>query len=117
MSGYRDESGYRHMMRVRLGQHGATGSLRHCEKKDKSGWYWRVKLDGGQFTWPADIHIDGKGDLVSRCRDCGLPFITATVGEPLCCYCDESAHGTKQRAQEPSDYHGLAPRGPARRSI
>jgi hypothetical protein len=43
-----------------------------------------VKLDGGQFTWPADIHIDGKGDLVSRCRDCGLPFITATVGEPLC---------------------------------
>lgn len=117
MSGYRDESGYRHMMRVRLGANGARGVLYHCTKRDQSGKFWRVKLADNTWVWPADIHIDGQGDHVSHCRDCGLPFITATVGEPLCCYCDESANYTKQRAQEPSDYHGLAPRGPARRSI
>jgi hypothetical protein len=114
MSGQRDTNGYRHGMRVRLGSHGPTGKLLHCEKKDKSGWYWKVKLDSGEWVWPGDLYIDGKGDIVARCQDCGLLFITATV-EPLCHYCSEAAFGTTQRAQEPSDYHGLAPRGPARR--
>lgn len=117
MSGHRDESGYRHLMRVRLGQHGATGRLMKCTSKRTGETYWKVKLDAdGTWTYPEDLIVDGRGDHVSHCRDCGLPFITATVGEPLCCYCDESAHGTTQRAQEPSDYHGLAPRGPARRA-
>lgn len=43
MSGQRDTNGYRHGMRVRLGSHGPTGKLLHCEKKDKSGW--KVKID------------------------------------------------------------------------
>lgn len=114
MSGHRDESGYRHLMRVRLGQHGAKGRLFHCEKKDKSGWYWRVKLDDGTWTWPADLHIDGPGELVARCQDCGLPFL-CQVDAPLCPHCEESAFGTGARSQESSDYVGTRNRGPARR--
>jgi hypothetical protein len=75
-------AGYKHLMRVRLGQHGPAGRLLHCEKKDKSGWYWKVKLDSGEWVWPADLHVDGTGPLVSHCRDCGLPFIHERAGEP-----------------------------------
>jgi hypothetical protein len=109
-------AGYKHLMRVRLGRHGPAGRLLHCEKKDKSGWYWKVKLDSGEWVWPADLHVDGTGPLVSHCRDCGLPFIHERAGEALCRYCDEDAHGTTQRAQEPSDYQGTRARGPARLS-
>jgi hypothetical protein len=116
MTNQRNESGYKHLMRVRLGQHGAKGSLRRCEKKDGSGIYWRIKIDGGEWAWPDGMVIDGPGELLSNCRDCGLPFIHERAGEPLCRYCDEDAHGTTQRAQEPSDYQGTRARGPARLS-
>jgi hypothetical protein len=57
----RDESGFRHRLRVRLGANGPLGRLLHIEKKDKSGWYWKVKLDSGEWVWPADLHVDGTG--------------------------------------------------------
>src|SRR5690242_104845 len=110
-----NESAFRPNMRVRLGPNGPAGYLRHCEKKDRSGWYWKVKLLTGEWAWPADIHIDGPGDRVSTCRDCGLPFLSVNHGEPLCRYCSEEAFGTQQRAQEPAEYAGLRPHGPSRR--
>jgi hypothetical protein len=117
MSGQRDTNGYRHGMRVRLGSHGPTGKLLHCEKKDKSGWYWKVKLDSGEWVWPADLHIDGKGDSSRAARTAGCRFSPPPSASRSAPTATRPAHGTKQRAQEPSDYHGLAPRGPARRSI
>lgn len=114
MSGHRDESGFRHLMRVRLGVNGAPGRLLHCEKKDKSGWYWKVKLDTGEWVWPEGLVIDGPGDLLATCQDCRLPFL-CKVDAPLCPYCDEHAHGTQQRADEHQEYAGVRPRGPSRR--
>lgn len=95
-----DESAFRRLMRVRLGKNGPRGRLMHCEKKDRSGWYWKVKLETGEWAWPADIHIDGPGELVARCQECRLPFLCKVI-EPLCRYCDEAAFGTSQRADEP----------------
>jgi hypothetical protein len=109
-------TGYRRNMRVRIGQHGPTGYLRECPYKAKPGTYWKIKLDSGEWAWPDAMVLDGPGELLSNCRDCGLPFIHERAGEPLCRYCDEDAHGTTQRAQEPSDYQGTRARGPARLS-
>jgi hypothetical protein len=114
MSGQRDTNGYRHGMRVRLGSHGPTGKLLHCEKKDKSGWYWKVKLDSGEWVWPADLHIDGKGALVQHCRECRLPFLGDGIKD-FCYRCDEEMFGVVPAVTERAEYQGTRPRGPARR--
>jgi hypothetical protein len=109
----RNESGFKHLLRVRIGANGPTGRLLHIEKKDKSGWYWKVKLDSGEWVWPADLVQDGPGDCVGRCQDCGMRFLSQQP-EPLCPSCSEAAFGTAQRAKEPNDYVGTRWRGPAR---
>jgi hypothetical protein len=110
----RDESGFRHRLRVRLGPTGPTGRLLHIEKKDKSGWYWKVKLDSGEWVWPADLHVDGQGQLVQHCRECRLPFLGDGIKD-FCYRCNEELFGVVPTVTERSDYQGTRPRGPARR--
>lgn len=102
MSGQRDTNGYAHLLRVRIGANGPTGRLMRCEKKDRTGHYWKVKLDTGEWVWPADLHVDGNGPLVSTCRECRLPFLGNGI-EGFCYRCDEELFGTQQRASEPPD--------------
>lgn len=96
----RDESGYRHRMRVRIGVNGTKGVLLQCGPSKRTGLpYWKVKLSTGEWMWPADLIIDGPGDRVGTCAECGMRFMTETP-EPICKGCDEKLFGTKQRAQE-----------------
>jgi hypothetical protein len=110
----RDESGFRHRLRVRLGANGPLGRLLKCEKKDKSGWYWKVKLDSGEWVWPADLHVDGQGALVQHCRECRLPFLGDGIKD-FCYRCNEELFGVVPPVTERADYQGTRPRGPARR--
>lgn len=98
----RDESAYKHRARVRIGIDGPKGTLLKCLKKDNSGTsYWRIKLDGvGGWEWPdARMILDGPGDRVGRCSECGLPFMTPG-GALLCQPCDERGFGTAAQARE-----------------
>jgi hypothetical protein len=92
----------------------ADRPLLHCEKKDKSGWYWKVKLDSGEWVWPADLHVDGQGALVQHCRECRLPFLGDGVKD-FCYRCNEELFGVVPPVTERADYQGTRPRGPARR--
>lgn len=94
------ETGYRHLLRVRIGVHGPKGRLTKCARKDGTGFYWKVRLDSGEWVWPADLVIDGPGDGVARCAECEMRFMCTAV-VPLCPGCDEQMFGTQQRAAEP----------------
>lgn len=87
----RDESGFRHGLRVRMGATGPRGKLLHCD--GRHGKYWKVRLDNGTWVWPDDIVIDGRGEHVERCLDCRLPFM-GNVGDLLCTPCQETQFGT-----------------------
>ena len=101
MSGARlDTSAFRHYLRVRLGVTGPKGRLLRCEKRD-GGSYWKVKLDSGEWVWPDGLIVDGPGDRVGTCGDCGLSFMS-TGALALCPICDEAAFGTASRATEPA---------------
>lgn len=92
-------SSFRHLLRVRLGVNGPRGRLFHCEKRDRSGYYWKVKLETGEWVWPHGLVIDGVGDRIVTCAECESPFIT--TDEILCRNCDEQMFGTEQRQHEP----------------
>ncbi len=99
----RDETGFRHGLRVRIGANGPKGKLLQCEKRDNSGKYWRVRLDSGEWVWPDNIVIDGPGDHVERCLECRLEFI-GNVGDLLCTPCQDDRFGTTaQRAVDARD--------------
>lgn len=101
MSITRDESGFKHLMRVRLGASGAKGRLLHC-KRDTPQAFWKVKLDTGEWAWPEDLIQDGPGEIVSRCAECGMRFMCERA-DVLCPSCDGKVFGTQQRASEPPD--------------
>ena len=99
----RDESGFRHGLRVRIGATGPKGKLLHCEKRDGSGKYWKVRLDNGEWIWPDGIVIDGPGEHVERCQECRLPFM-GDVGDLLCRPCQDDTTGTTaERAEAARD--------------
>jgi len=99
-----DTSGFRHGLRVRMGITGAKGILLHCERKDGTGRYWKVRLQTGEWVWPEGLILDGPGDQVAVCEQCALPFMTLKLGDGLlCARCDEEMYGTRQRAAEPHD--------------
>lgn len=107
----RTPAGYRHGLRVRMGgPSGPRGVLLECESRRTGGKYWRVRLQGGPpvvWCWPDErggIVVDGDGEAVDVCHDCGLRFIKrAGSGELLCTRCDAEAFGTAIRAREVSD--------------
>ena len=120
---------YRHYARVRIGtKDGPKGRLLRCESKRlKSGHYWKVKLDDGRWVPAVDVILDGPGEKVSTCAECGLRFISE-AGGGLCGYCDNLIFGTQDqtREQETRDpvvarnwlrkrkrIHSLAPGDPA----
>jgi hypothetical protein len=115
MSRDTDVSAFRHLMRVRLGVKGPKGQLLRCSKREGGGTYWKVKLDSGEWVWPDGIIIDGPGDRVGTCAECGLPFMSPSPVPPICGVCDEKLFGTQQRASEPAEYQGARARGPSRR--
>jgi hypothetical protein len=88
-----DESGFRHLMRVRLGVNGAKGRLYRCTSR-RGYEFWRVKLADRTWAWPADCVQDGEGDTVTRCGDCDMRFIS-DGSSPLCRYCNPSAFGRR----------------------
>lgn len=103
MNRRRDESGFRHNLRVRLGPTGPPGKLLHCERRDGSGKYWKVRLDSGAWVWPDGIVIDGRGNSVSRCLECRLEFL-GDPGDLLCTPCQNERFGTtRQRAVDARD--------------
>ena len=113
----RDETGFRHGLRVRMGATGQKGQLLRCEKRDGTGHYWKVKLSNGQWVWPDGIVIDGTGQHMSHCHECRLPFM-GSLTDLLCQPCQDEVFGTTtERAQDASEQH-FARRGthPRRRS-
>jgi hypothetical protein len=104
MSPRRDESAFRHGLRVRIGKDGPKGKLLHCEKRDGTGKYWKVRLNSGEWRWPDGIVIDGPGDhFAGHCLDCRLPFI-GDSGDLLCRACQGEMFGeTAERSQGAED--------------
>lgn len=99
-----ETSGFRHGLRVRMGVSGPKGMLLKCEKRDRSGHYWKVRLQSGEWVWPEGLILDGLGDRVAVCEECALPFMTDKVGDGLLCTrCDETIFGTQAQADEPRD--------------
>jgi hypothetical protein len=86
---------------------GPRGKLFHCQSKQSGRWYWRVRLESGDWVFPdqrGGIVVDGPGDAVSpHCADCDLPFVTrAGSGELVCTACNDAIFGTDQdRASDP----------------
>jgi hypothetical protein len=103
MSTPRDESGYKHLMRVRLGAHGAKGRLMRCTSKRTGKPFWKVKLDTGEWVWPEDLVQDGIGDCLTRCGDCGMRFLS-NGQSPLCPVCAPSAFGAPSEIRRPNAY-------------
>lgn len=88
---------YKHLARIRMGIDGPTGVLLRCERRDGSGTFWRVKLDGipVRWTYPDDrMLLDGPGDQVGRCV-CGWNVITtdANMRTVVCAYCAGDVRG------------------------
>jgi hypothetical protein len=110
----RDESGFRHGLRVRIGAGGPKGQLLRCEKRHGSGHYWKVRLDTGPWVWPDDLILDGPGDHVERCMDCRLPFM-GNVGELLCAPCQEDQFGTPSDRSTAARDDSFRRRGPYHR--
>jgi hypothetical protein len=100
-----DDPRFRHGLRVRVGgATGAKGMLLRCERRDGTGHYWKVRLQSGAWVWPDGLILDGVGDQVAVCEQCGLRFMTTKVGDGLlCARCDEELFGTQTRAVEPRD--------------
>jgi hypothetical protein len=90
-------AGFRHGLRVRIGTARVPGVLLRCEKRDGSGSYWRVRLQSGAWLWPSEcgsLVVDGSGDAVATCQDCGLQFLTVDPTAPTCDRCQAEAFGT-----------------------
>lgn len=88
------ESSFRHYMRVRIGVDGPKGRLLRCEKRDHSDFYWRIKLQSGEWVWPDErMILDGPGTHVVTCGDCEIRFMS-DGRSPLCPSCDPKAFGT-----------------------
>jgi hypothetical protein len=98
-----DPSAFRHYLRVRIGIDGPKGRLLHCDKRHGSGKFWKVKLDSGAWVLPEGLILDGPGDRVATCRQCGLSFVTGDRHEVLCRLCQEVAFGTTARAKDDED--------------
>ena len=100
-------AGYQHGLRVRLGSAtGPLGKLLHCESKRTGGKYWRVRLDSGEWKWPNEdggVIVDGPGNAVSTCQQCGLRFVLRQgSGEVICTRCDREMFGTHdERVSDP----------------
>jgi hypothetical protein len=102
----RDESGFRHGLRVRVGgAAGPKGVLFEC--RGRNGPFWKVRLQGGEWVWPDDLIVDGPGTEVNPCcASCALPFIMrAGSGELICNRCDAEQFGTAVRATDPPTAH------------
>jgi hypothetical protein len=100
----RREQSFRNGLRVRIG--GATGSrgvLRHCESKLNPGtFYWKVRLDNGQWVWPDGLVVDGPGDEVAlMCGRCELPYLRVRGGGELICRpCSDEQFGPADRQDD-----------------
>lgn len=102
--------GLRHYNRVTLD--GRPGRFMRCERKDGSGFYYKIRLDSGAWVWPdsGELVLEGPGANVGTCEQCGLRFKSDQVGDGLLCPThDEQIYGTRARALEPPDppkHHG-----------
>jgi hypothetical protein len=98
-----DTSGFHHGLRVRMGARGPKGMLLRCERRDGTGFYWKVRLNTGEWVWPEGLILEGPGTRVGVCEQCALPFMTDQTGDGLLCpRCDEEIHGTRARAADPT---------------
>jgi len=89
----RTPDGFRHGLRVRIGSvDGPKGVLLRCERRDGSGIYWKVRLQDGRWIFPDDVIVDGRGDRVGTCGDCGLRFVNTGV-ELICDRCNAEVFG------------------------
>jgi len=95
--------GYRHGLRVRVGASRQPGVLLRCERRDGTGSYWRIRLQSGQWLWPNEcvsLVIDGPGDTVNRCQDCGMLFLTDDPTAPICARCDYEVFGVRAETDD-----------------
>ena len=89
--------GYRHGLRVRMGGvDGPRGVLFRCDKRDGSGVYWKVRLQGvpTRWVWPDGLIVDGVGAALGAvpCASCGLPYLSD--GDLICDRCTAEQFGT-----------------------
>ena len=108
MSPQREQPGFRHGLKVRMGRaDGPRGVLLHCDsRKPGGGKYWKVRLQSGEWCWPNErggLVVDGPGDSVHhQCASCELPFIAlAGSGEVICDRCSEDQFGAASRVSDP----------------
>ncbi len=86
-------AGFRHGMRVRIARlDGPKGVLLRCERRDGGGFYWKVRLQSGEWIFPDNLIVDGRGDRVGVCGDCGLRFVNTGV-ELICDRCSAEVFG------------------------
>jgi hypothetical protein len=90
------EAGFVHGLRVRVGND--KGVLLRCEPRAGDP-YWRIRLQTGEWLQPRDFIVDGPGDEVDDCAQCGLPCYHR-VGDLLCQRCDVAAFGPSTRPLE-----------------
>jgi len=104
----RSEYGFRHNLPVRIGSPtGPKGRLLQCN--GRTGQYWKVKLDSGDWVWPDDIIVDDGGDRIEICLDCRLRFL-GKPGELICRRCQETTFGTADERRTAVDDARYRPR-------
>lgn len=76
-----------HYDRVLVGADRAKGRLLKCERKPPAtGFYFKVKTDGGEWRWPDVMILDtGAGPNVATCEAGAGRFMTDKTGDGLLC--------------------------------
>ena len=73
------------------------GVILRCRRKDGSGYYFKVKLDSGEWEWPRRIEAEtpgGRHEL--RCEECRIPFRSNDRNDQFCPACETRLHTLPQ---------------------
>jgi hypothetical protein len=91
--------------RVQRRLSGLTGTVLRCLKKDRSGYYFRVRFDDGTWDWVDDTLIAASaGAYDCRCAECEIAFRSNNIREPLCPNCARRLEAVTDGS--PSHGHG-----------
>lgn len=113
----RDQYEPRNGDRVQTRLSGRRGEIIRCVKKDRTGFYFRVKFDDGAWDWPNDVIAESSGLYQLFCRECSIEFRSDNIREVLCPNCERITITSRAEAADEEPSHGFGRRAWTRRHM